>query len=61
MHTVAQVPNQPATPNRVIRVPDDLWFAAKRVAADRGESVAEVVRRALERYVRSHPLDDDDH
>jgi len=40
-------------------VPDDLWAAAKRVAADRGEHVSEVIRRALERYVRQHPLDED--
>jgi antitoxin component of RelBE/YafQ-DinJ toxin-antitoxin module len=53
------MPNQPATPNRAIRVPDDLWWAAQRVAKDRGETVSDVVRRALERYVRTHPLNDD--
>lgn len=41
-----------------MRVPDELWEAAKRVAADNGESVAEVIRRALERYVREHPHTD---
>lgn len=51
------MPNQPATPNRTVRVPDELWEAAGRVAEDRGESLAEVIRRALERYVRDHPLD----
>jgi len=51
----APVPNQPATPNRTIRVPDEVWDAAKRVAADRGETVTEVIIRALVRYVREHP------
>jgi hypothetical protein len=40
-------------------VPDDLWQAAKRVAKDRGETLTAVIIRALERYVRTHPLDDD--
>lgn len=53
-----RVPNQPATPSRAVRVPDELWEAAKRVAADRGETVTAVIIRALERYVRQHPLDD---
>jgi len=39
------------TPIRNIRVPDDEWEAAKAKAAERGESVTEVVRRALRRYV----------
>ena len=42
-----------------MRVPDDLWQAAKRVAKDRGETLTAVIVRALERYVRQHPLDDD--
>jgi hypothetical protein len=42
-----------------VRIPDDLWRAAKRVAADRGETLTSVIIRALERYVRAHPLDED--
>ena len=49
------MPNQPATPNRTVRVPDALWEAAQRVAADRDETVTDVIIRALERYVREHP------
>jgi len=45
-------------PVRTVRVSDELWEAVKRVAADRDETVAEVIRRALERYVREHPTDD---
>ncbi|GGO92584.1 hypothetical protein GCM10011584_29300 [Nocardioides phosphati] len=52
------MPNQPKTPNRVVRVPDELWRAAQRVAADRGETLAAVIRRALEKYVRDHPFGD---
>lgn len=46
------------TPIRGIRISDDLWAAAKRAAADNGESVTAVIRRALERYVAQHPLGD---
>jgi hypothetical protein len=52
------VPNQPATPTRTVRVPDDLWQAAKRAAADNGETVTDVIVRALKRYVREHPSGD---
>ena len=48
-------PNQPATPNRTIRVPDEVWEAARRVAQDRGETLTAVIVRALVRYVREHP------
>lgn len=44
---------------RGVRVPDELWDAVKRIAADRDETVTAVIIRALERYVRSHPLDED--
>ena len=39
---------------RAIRIPDELWAEAKRVTAERGETVSEVVRAALERYVKRH-------
>lgn len=54
------MPNQPATPIRGVRIPDDLWQEALRIAHDRGETVSEVVRRALERYVREWPGHDND-
>lgn len=44
----------PATPNRTVRVPDDLWEAVKRKAADRGETVTDVILRALRRYLRDY-------
>lgn len=46
------VPNKPKTPLRSFRISDELYAAAQAKAADRGESVSDVVRRALERYVK---------
>lgn len=40
------------TPIRSVRVPDDIWEAAKAEAAERGETVSDVILRALERYGR---------
>lgn len=50
--TVRRVPNQPKTPPRSVRVSDDLWSAAKAKAEERGETVTDVIVRALERYVK---------
>lgn len=47
------VPNAPRTPIRSFRIPDDLWEAAQHAAQQNGESVSDVVRRSLERYVKS--------
>lgn len=46
------MPNQPrkSNPARAIRVEDELWKAAQKRAAERGESVSEAVRRFLLRY-----------
>lgn len=46
------MPNAPKTPSRNVRVTDELWQAALERAAERGETVADVIRRALERYVK---------
>ena len=40
------------TPTRSIGIDDDLWEEAKVVAARRSESVTEVIREALKKYVR---------
>jgi predicted HicB family RNase H-like nuclease len=45
------MPNAPKTPSRNVRVSNDLWHAAMSKALDRGESLSDVIRRALERYV----------
>lgn len=51
--SVRSVPNKPKTPLRSFRIPDEVYRAAQDKAAARGESVSDVVRRALERYARS--------
>jgi len=48
----ARVPNQEATPRRTFRSPDEVWEPAKRVAKDRGETLTDVLNRALIQYVR---------
>jgi predicted HicB family RNase H-like nuclease len=50
--TLARVPNAPKTPLKSFRIPEDLYRAAQVKAAERGESVSDVVRAALERYVK---------
>lgn len=46
------VPNAPKTPLKSFRIPEALYRAAQEKAAERGESVSDVVRAALQRYVR---------
>jgi antitoxin component of RelBE/YafQ-DinJ toxin-antitoxin module len=46
------VPNQPKTPIRGFRIPDDLYLAARATAEERGEDLSTVVRACLERYVK---------
>lgn len=49
------MPNQPATKNRVVRVPDDIWDGAKAVTAQTGETVTAVITRALADYIENPP------
>lgn len=49
------MPNQPATPNRNVRISDDLWNEVCRIADDQGIKPSEAVRRALRAYVRRYP------
>jgi predicted transcriptional regulator len=39
---------------RTVRVEDELWTEAQRVAAERGETLSDVIRDALARYVKRH-------
>lgn len=52
------MPDKPKTPIRAVRVPDDLWVRAQRVASERRETVTDVIRRALEAYVAHAPAYD---
>ena len=56
--TLRRVPNQPKTPMHSTRIPDDLWYAAKATAERRGETLADVIRRALTAYVKRHGKDE---
>jgi predicted transcriptional regulator len=50
------MPNKPRPENpvRPVRVEDGLWRAAKAIAAERGESLSNVMREALRRYVKRY-------
>lgn len=54
------MPNQPATPNRTLRIPDEVWDEMKRITADRGETITDVTLRAYLRYIREFGEDTDD-
>lgn len=48
-------PDKPKTPIRGFRVPADVYEAAQAKARERGETLSDVVRKALARYARSKP------
>lgn len=45
------------TTPRAIRISDKLWHEAKVVAERRSETISDIVRVALERYVTQHPVE----
>lgn len=50
--TLSQVsPNAPKTPLHSFRCDDGRWNAAKQKARDNGETIADVLRRALDLYL----------
>ena len=49
------VPDQPKTPHRSVRVPDEIWDEVRRKASDRGETITDVILRALKQYLRDPP------
>lgn len=50
---IQRVPNQPKTPNRVIRVDDELWTDYGRACEDEGTVRAEDMRAHMQRKVRA--------
>lgn len=50
--TIGVMPQPPKKPVHSFRVEDDLWNEAVRVATERGESLSDVLRKALTRYVK---------
>ena len=47
------MPNQPKTPQRTIRIPDDLWNAVQEKCKENGEDATKVALRAYKRYVKA--------
>lgn len=45
------------TPLRNVRIDDELWAQAKAAARANRTTPSDVMRRALIRYVKTHPLD----
>lgn len=48
---MATVANQPKTPHRTIRVPDDVWKPAVVKAQSEGRNLSELIREWLIEYV----------
>jgi hypothetical protein len=45
----------PKTPHRTVRVPDEVWVPALRRAQEQGETLTDVVLRALREYITAPP------
>lgn len=45
--TIALVPNKPKTPNRTVRLDDEIWERLRADADAAGESISDVIRRAV--------------
>lgn len=44
------VPNQPKTPGRAVRVPDNTWNPAREAAKRRGETLSDIMRDSLDAF-----------
>ncbi|MBF4573169.1 hypothetical protein ITJ64_11625 [Herbiconiux sp. VKM Ac-1786] len=51
--TMGFMPNQPKTPVKSFRISEDLYRAALSKAKSEGKSLTDIVREALEHYVRA--------
>jgi hypothetical protein len=49
------MPNQPKTPTRSLRIPEDTWGAVVAMADDRGLTATDVVLAALWAYLPTCP------
>lgn len=52
--SLRETPEVPVTKVRTIRVDDQLWLEAQRIASERRETISAVLKRALMDYVESH-------
>ncbi|QOC55896.1 ribbon-helix-helix DNA binding domain protein [Gordonia phage DirtyBoi] len=50
--TIVDVPNQPKTPNRTLRVPDDEWASWKAEADRLGVSLTDFLRETMNNRVK---------
>lgn len=50
-HQTQDVPNQPRTPTRAVRVPDSIWHPAGEAAHRRRDTLSDVMRDSLEAYL----------
>ena len=50
------MPNKPKTPNRTVRISDELWSAALRAAEANDENLSDVIRQLLQAYVVNQAL-----
>lgn len=48
------MPNQPKTPLHSFRVATELWDECKQLARENNETIADVLREAIETYIASH-------
>ena len=42
------------TPRRTVRIEDGLWDEAKATAQERGDNLSDILRQALEKYVKDN-------
>lgn len=50
--TLSRVPNQPKTPNRAVRVEDQVWDEAGHAATEMGTDRTKVINQFLRWYLR---------
>jgi hypothetical protein len=50
----ARIKDMPRDPLHPFRAPDELWQAALSIARRRGEYLSQILRKALEDYVKKY-------
>ena len=54
------MPNEPATPNRAVRIADEVWLPALAKARAEGRTLTEVIVTYLRRYISTPARKRDD-
>jgi predicted DNA-binding protein len=47
------MPNQPKTPTRAFRIPDEVYSVIVEISQQKGVTVTAVIREALETYIEN--------